>query len=193
VTTSPVNRPLPRLARRTLVTLVGPAWRARHHLEIRGGERLPTRQEALILACNHAAFVDTVHLSALIRPRVVFVGAKPRLYRDPLRRGVMAVGNVLRVDDRASYLRDTTALLGRGQLLLCYPELGRNPDGLGDFSPWTAEAALTAGVDLLPLHLSGTGSAGGAIRLSVGERLPPEGDAEGLTARLRAAIEDLGR
>lgn len=150
---------------------------------------LPRRRRPLILACNHAAFVDSVVLILAVPCRFTICGAKPRLFRTPLLRFAMALANILRVDGREAYLADTAALLASGETLLIYPEMGRFPDGLGEFRTWAAEVALEGGVPILPCYLHGTtrGHAG-PPRLIVGEELAPEGDAEALTRRLRHAI-----
>jgi 1-acyl-sn-glycerol-3-phosphate acyltransferase len=184
-----VNRPVPLLARRVLRAVLRSPLRRWTGFSVDHPERLPQRREPLVITCNHAAFTDTVFLALAVRPRFVVCGAKPRLFRDRRRRAVMAVGNVLRVDDHDQYLADCTALLRSGEA-----EMGRNPDGMGTFSTWPAEVALAAGVDLLPCHLHGTtrGDVGSHL-LSVGDRLSPNGDPETLTERLRTAIAHLSR
>jgi 1-acyl-sn-glycerol-3-phosphate acyltransferase len=190
VSADTVGRPWSRGARRAL-QVAAPLWLRAHDMHIEGAERLPIRRERLLLACNHTAFADTVHLAAAIGPRFVVIGGHPRLFRDPARRAIMGVGQILRVDDEAQLVRDGVALLDRGELVLAYPELGRRPEGLGSFSPAIARVALTAGVAILPLRLSAAGQR--PVRLWVGHRLAAVGDPGSLTAELRRAIADLGR
>lgn len=182
-----VNGPVPLAVRRGLRAVLRPTVR----LEVRGGERLPTTRQPLVIACNHASFLDTVYCALAIRPRFVVCGAKPRLFRNAGLRAVMAVGNVLKVEDHALYLADCAALLAEGEILLTYPEMGRFPDGMGPFSTWPAEVALAAGAPILPCFLQGTGTERLPVVLTVGERLAPTGTAEALTERMRAAVEAL--
>ncbi len=154
-----------------------------------GAERLPRAPRPLILTSNHAAFVDSVYLIVAVPCRFTICGAKPRLFRSAPLRFAMALANILKVESHEGFLRDTTALLAAGETILVYPEMGRNPDGPGEFKTWAAETALASGVPLLPCYLYGTtrGHAGPPC-LVVGEELSPEGDPETLTRRLRRAI-----
>jgi len=189
-----VNRPLGLLARRLLKLTLSAPLRWRTGLRVDHPERLPTRRQPLVLACNHAAFTDTVYLSVAMAPRFVLCGAKPRLFRDRRRRAVMAIGNIQSVDDHPSYLAECAMLLQQGELLLTYPEMGRFPDGLGEFSTWPAEVALAAGVPVLPMYLHGTSTGHQRpVQLRVGKRLDPRGSAQQLTDRMRTAIVGLGQ
>jgi len=187
-----VNRPLFLALRGILRWLLRGPFAALKGFRVVGVEALPRRRRPLILACNHAAFIDSVYLILAVPAPFVICGAKPRLFRSPLLRLAMALANILRVDDREQYLADTGALLASGETLLIYPEMGRFPDGLGDFETWAAEVALAGRVPILPCYLYGTTRGHqGPPRLLVGEEMAPEGDAEGLTRRLRQAIENL--
>ncbi len=187
-----VNRPLPLAARGVLRLALSVALPVVKGFRVEGGERLPRSPRPLILACNHAAFVDSVYLIVAVGARFTICGAKPRLFRSAPLRAAMALANILKVENHEQFLADTAALLAAGETLLIYPEMGRFPDGLGDFKTWAAEVALDAGVPLLPCYLYGTtrGHAG-PPKLIVGEELSPEGDAESLTRRLRRAIQAL--
>ncbi len=184
-----VNRPL-FLALRGLLRflLKGPVMVLRG-FRVQGAERLPQRRRALIVTCNHAAFIDSVYLILALRPRFVICGAKPRLFRSALLRVAMALANILKVESHEQFLADTGALIAADETLLIYPEMGRNADRLGEFKTWAAEVALAGSVPLLPCYLYGTTRGhDGPPRLIVGEELAPEGDAESLTGRLRQAI-----
>ena len=184
-----VNRPALLAARQTLKTLVGPSVRLLRGFRVEGLGRLPRRRRPLILASNHAAFVDSVYLILAVSPRFTICGARPRLFRNPGLRLLMGVANILRVDGREQFLRDTRALLAAGEMILIYPEMGRNPEGLGRFETWAAEAALLSGAPLLPCYLYGTTRGHrGAPRLIVGREFEPFGDPETLTGCLRRAI-----
>ncbi len=180
------------VANRLLRKLLGPpAFLAGFRVE--GASRLPRQRRALILACNHASYSDTVYVSLAIRPRFVLCGAKPRLFRDRRRRALMAVANAIEVRGLEQYLADCQILLGRGEILLTYPEMGRNPDGLGTLSTWPAEVALATKTPILPMYLHGTTRGHeGPVRLRVGRELAPTGTAEDLTEVLGREILALG-
>lgn len=192
-TASPVNRPLWLLLRRLLKTALVPVARWRKGFRVENPGRLPKTRRPLIVAANHAAFIDSVYLILALRPRFVVCGAKPRLFRNAKLRSAMALANILRVENHDQYLRDCSALLGAGEILLIYPEMGRFPEGLGPFKTWAADVALANGTPILPCYLAGTTRGQqGPPRLVVGEELAPSGDAETLTAQLRQTILALG-
>lgn len=187
-----VNRPPALALRRLAKWLLGAPAHLFAGLRVEGAERLPGVRRKLILACNHAAFVDSVALILAVRPRFTICGAKPRLFRNFGLRALMALANILKVESREQFLDDCGALLSAGEILLIYPEMGRNPEGLGDFEEWAAEVALASAAPILPCYLYGTTRGHrGAPRLYVGEEIEPAGDPSSLTARLRRAIAEL--
>lgn len=187
-----VNRPSWLLLRRLLRLLLRPLVFLVKGFRVQGGHRLPRQRRPLILVCNHAAFIDSIYIILALTPRFTICGAKPRLFRTPTRRALMALANILRVEDHGPFLDDCQALLKSGEILLIYPEMGRFADGLGPFKTWAADVALASGAPLLPCYLYGTTRGHqGPPRLMIGEELPPTGDATTLTAQLRQAIVDL--
>lgn len=189
--TSAVNRSFWLGLRFVLKSLLAPVF-ALGGFRVIGRQSLPRRRRPLILAANHAAFIDSVYLIVALGPRFTICGAKPRLFRTPFRRALMALANILRVDDHDRYLADCRQLLETGEMLLIYPEMGRFPDGLGPFQTWAAEVALENGTAILPCYLFGTTRGQtGAVRLIVGQEIEASGSAEDLTRRLREAIEAL--
>ena len=189
--TSPVNRPLWLGLRFVLKSLLVPVL-ALLGFRVAGRQNLPRSRRPLILAANHAAFVDSIYLIVALGPRFTICGAKPRLFRTPVRRALMALANILRVEDHLRYLADCRQLLEAGEILLIYPEMGRFPDGLGPFETWAAEVALENRTALLPCYLYGTTRGQtGAVRLIVGKEIVPSGSPEDLTRQLRDAIEAL--
>ncbi len=184
-----VNRPVYLALRAVLRALLKVPFYAVKGFRVVGGDRLPTRRQPLILACNHAAFIDSVYLILAVPSRFTICGAKPRLFRSGPLRFAMALANILKVENHDQFLADTRQLLAAGETLLIYPEMGRFPDQLGEFQTLAAEVALGSRTPLLPCYLYGTtqGQAG-PPRLIVGEPVAPDGDAEGLTERLRSAI-----
>ena len=186
---SPVNRPAFLALRGVLRFLLKGPFVALKGFRVEGAERLPRRRRPMILTCNHAAFIDSVYLILAVRSRFTICGAKSRLFRSAGLRAVMALANILKVEDREQFMADTGTLIAAGETLLIYPEMGRFPDGLGDFETWAAEVALENQAPLLPCYLYGTTRGhSGPPRLMVGEELAPEGDAGALTDRLRREI-----
>jgi 1-acyl-sn-glycerol-3-phosphate acyltransferase len=190
--TAGLNRPLALLVRRALKLLLkGPVVLLKG-FRVEGAARLPARRRPLILVANHAAFIDSVYFILAVRPRFAVCGAKPRLFSTAPRRMLMATANILPVHDHDRYLADCGALLAAGEILLIYPEMGRNPEGLGPFQTWAAEVALANRAPILPCYMYGTTRGHtGAPRLIVGEEMSPAGDAAGLTQRLREVIAAL--
>ncbi|HDN26421.1 MAG TPA: 1-acyl-sn-glycerol-3-phosphate acyltransferase [Thioploca sp.] len=156
-------------------------------------ERLPTKKRrSVILCCNHAAFVDSVYLILAVKPRFTICGAKPRLFSTFFRRLLMNVANVIKVENHQQFLQDCATLLAAGEILLIYPEMGRNPEGLGTFKTWAAEVALQNQVPLLPCYLFGTTQGQtGTPCLIVGEEMEPQGEAAALTRSIRHQIAAL--
>ena len=186
---SPVNQPLYLALRRLLKGLLKLPFHLFKGFRVEGSERLPRRRRSLILACNHAAFIDSVYLILAVPARFTICGAKPRLFRSAGLRTAMKLANILKVENREQFLADTATLLEAGETLLIYPEMGRFPEGLGEFQTLAAETALANRTPVLPTYLHGTTRGHhGPPRLVVGEELLPEGDAESFTQRLRQAI-----
>jgi 1-acyl-sn-glycerol-3-phosphate acyltransferase len=152
-------------------------------------DRLPTKRQALILCCNHAAFVDSIYLILAVKSRFTICGAKPHYFSTPFRRLLMNVANIIKVENHQQFLQDCSTLLATGEILLIYPEMGRNPDNLGIFKTWAAEVALQNQVPILPCYLFGTTHGHtGSPRLIVGDKIAPQSDANALTHSLRSQI-----
>ena len=190
--TAGLNRPLPLLVRRVLRLLLKTPVVLLRGFRVEGAERLPARRRPLILAANHAAFIDSVYFILAVRPRFAVCGAKPRFFATAPRRLLMAIANILPVHDHDGFLADCRALLAAGEILLIYPEMGRNPSGMGEFQTWAAEVALASRAPILPCYLYGTTEGhAGPPRLIAGEEMEPTGDAALLTRRLREAVASL--
>jgi 1-acyl-sn-glycerol-3-phosphate acyltransferase len=182
------------MTRRVLKFLLGAPTRVVKGFRVDQPERLPGKRQPLILAANHAALTDSYYLILAVRPRFVICGARPAYFSTAPRRALMAIANILRVEDHDRFLSDCGALLGAGEILMIYPEMGRNPSGMGEFSSWAAEVALQNRVPILPCYLYGTTEGHeGSPRLFVGETIAPGGDPESLTRRLRHAITELAQ
>lgn len=125
---------------------------------VRGLENIPA-SGGVILMMNHAAGVDPILCTGLVRPRHVITMAKIETRRNPLvgifnalwgnfpvRRGVV---------DRFA-LNITIELLKRGQLVLIAPEGTRNRGGLGTPKEGLAFLAMKADAVIVPVAVVGT-------------------------------------
>ncbi len=186
-----IDRPLGTALNRALRRVAGPVVRSRTGFWAFGTEHVPAKGAASI-AANHAAFTDTVWVGLALRRPLIVAGAKPRLFERRRTRAVMALGNVLRVDDRESYLEDTLGFLAAGRCLLTYPAFGRHPEGLGPFRPWVAELSILSKTPIVPCFIHGTTDGHtGPPWVRFGASLTGD-DPEELTSTLRSAIQELG-
>ena len=159
-----------------LHTLVPPVARAIWRPDVRGLDNVPSAG-GVILASNHLSFADSVVIPVVVPRKVVFLaksdyftgtgvkGAVSRAWFEGL--GMLPVD---RDDSRAALSSLDTALevLARGEAFGIYPEGSRSRDGrLYRGRTGVAHLALTAGVPVVPVGLTGTD------RLQpVGSRLP---------------------
>jgi len=145
--------------------LVPPVLRAVWRPTVHGLEHVP-RQGGVILASNHLSFVDSVVIPVVAPRQVVFLaksdyftgtgikGAASRAWFEGL--GMLPVD---RDDTRAAIKSLDVALevLGRGEAFGIYPEGTRSRDGrLYRGRTGVAHLALTAGVPIVPVGLTGT-------------------------------------
>ena len=147
-----------------------------------------------LIVCNHPALVDSLYL-ILASPRELTVcGAKPRYFDSFLKRRLMSFLRVMKVESRDQYLTDCLRLLDEGRCLLLYPEMGRNPRGMGAFETWAAELALAASAPVICCFIDGTHEGQRiAVTLYVDEPFTPtDVDAGGLTEELATRIRSLG-
>ncbi len=160
--------------------------------KVYNSEKLPKKSDSLIVCCNHAALVDSIYLILAIKTRFTICGAKPRFFSTPLRRSIMSIANIIKVESHAQFLQDCQTLLQKDEMLLIYPEMGRNPERLGSFKTWAAEVALQNQVSILPCYLFGTTSGHtGSPCLIVGSEIKPQGNADALTQSIRNQIATL--
>ncbi|WP_337191877.1 lysophospholipid acyltransferase family protein [Nocardioides flavescens] len=145
--------------------LVPPVLRAVWRPTVHGLEHVP-RHGGVILASNHLSFVDSVVIPVVAPRQVVFLaksdyftgtglkGAASRAWFEGL--GMLPVD---RDDTRAAIKSLDVALevLGRGEAFGIYPEGTRSRDGrLYRGRTGVAHLALTAGVPIVPVGLTGT-------------------------------------
>src|SRR5688572_3063539 len=146
-------------------SLVPPVAKAIWRPTVTGLEHVP-RSGAVILASNHLSFIDSTMIPVVAPRKVVFLaksdyftgpgikGALVRAWFDGL--GMLPVD---REDTKAALASLDTALevLGRGDAFGIYPEGTRSRDGrLYRGRTGVAHLALTAGVPVVPVGLTGT-------------------------------------
>jgi len=159
---------------------------------VEGKKNLPRRRKPCIIISNHADFVDSVYFVCSIRPRFTICGARPKYFKTFLKRFIFRTANVLKVEGHAQFLRDCETLLKAGEVILIYPEMGRNPDGLSEFKTWAAEVAIANRVPVIPCYVYGTTTGHtGKKRLLVGDVINPSGSPEELTREFKKRIENL--
>jgi 1-acyl-sn-glycerol-3-phosphate acyltransferase len=145
--------------------IVPPLMRAVWRPSVVGLEHVPDNG-GVILASNHLSFVDSVAIPAVVKRKVVFLtksdyftgsgpkGLVSRAFFEGL--GMLPVD---RDDSKAAIASLETALevLGRGEAFGIYPEGTRSRDGrLYRGRTGVAHLALTAGVPVVPVGLTGT-------------------------------------
>ncbi|GAB3770210.1 lysophospholipid acyltransferase family protein [Nocardioides ginsengisegetis] len=148
-----------------LHSIVPPIARTVWRPTVRGLENVPTTG-GVILASNHLSFVDSVVIPCVVPRKVVFLaksdyftgtglkGLASRLWFEGI--GMLPVD---RDDSKAALASLDTALgvLGRGEAFGIYPEGTRSRDGrLYRGRTGVAHLALTAGVPVVPVGLTGT-------------------------------------
>jgi 1-acyl-sn-glycerol-3-phosphate acyltransferase len=159
---------------------------------VEGKEKLPQKRYPLIIICNHAALVDTVYLIAALKPRITICGAKNRFFSSIWLRLLMRIANIIRAEPPEAFFEECLKLLELGEILLIYPEMGRNPTKLGSFKTTAAEIALNRNVDAIPCYLSGTYLGDShPVCLIAGDRIPPAGNPVSLTVTYHKAIVQL--
>jgi 1-acyl-sn-glycerol-3-phosphate acyltransferase len=146
-------------------TVLPPALKAIWRPTVRGLEHVP-RSGGVILASNHLSFVDSVVIPSVAPRKVVFLtksdyftgsglrGFASRVWFEGL--GMLPVD---REDTKAALASLDIALevLGNGEAFGIYPEGTRSRDGrLYRGRTGVAHLALTAGVPVVPVGLTGT-------------------------------------
>jgi 1-acyl-sn-glycerol-3-phosphate acyltransferase len=125
---------------------------------IEHAERVP-RQGAVIVASNHISLADPPVVGAAI-PREMYYLGKKELFSNRFLGAVVRAFNTVPVHrgrpDRAA-LRRITQLLEQGQGVLLFPEGTRGPgDRLLPGKAGTGKLAMEAGVDIIPVAVSGS-------------------------------------
>jgi 1-acyl-sn-glycerol-3-phosphate acyltransferase len=131
-----------------------------HRMEIRGRERIP-RGRPVILAANHASYLDPPAVGVAVPGRLRFV-AWDGVFRNPLFGALLSALGALRVSQTekrsaASVLRRLIEEIEAGRSVLIFPEGQRSPDGvLQPLEGGTALLALKTGAPVVPVRIDGT-------------------------------------
>ena len=172
-------------------------WLMKLFLHLKGfktvnGAKLPTTQQSYIVIANHAAFIDSIYMICSLKPRLTICGAKPKYFSTPFKRFIMRLGGIIKVDTPAQLIKDCVAFLANNQVILIYPEMGRNKAELGKFKTYAAEVSNKSSIPVIPCYIySTTVGQSGAPRVIVGDPIPPISDAVELTDQYRRAILEL--
>jgi long-chain acyl-CoA synthetase len=160
-----------------------------------GRANIPHNRNTIVVA-NHSSHLDmgfVRHALGTYGEDIVSLAAQDYFFdKSPLRRAFFENLTNLRAIDRKGGLRaserQAAEIIAEGKTMLIFPEGTRSPDGdIHDFKPLLGHLSLTYGVDILPVHLSGTREA-----MPKGQRLPSSRD---LVARIGPplAVDDLRR
>ncbi|MBX7097801.1 MAG: AMP-binding protein [Myxococcaceae bacterium] len=158
-----IPEPLAKVGR----SLLGAGQRALYdgvfHVETTGRAFIPQNRNVLVVA-NHASHLDMGLVKVVMGEqgeRLTALAARDYFFDSPVKRAYFENFTNLIPMDRKGSLRESLRLaaeaLNQGYHLLIFPEGTRSPDGLlAEFKPTLGFLALTAGVDVLPMHLGGT-------------------------------------
>ncbi len=136
------------------VPLFGGVYRCR----VRGGGNLPADGPAMVIM-NHKAYFDPV-IAGMIFDRPLRYMAKKELFGNAVFRKLIVSLGAFPIDrgagDREA-LRTSLEILGRGEVLLMFPEGHRQrDDAVHDFLPGVGMIALRSGAPVVPLAMDGT-------------------------------------
>ncbi len=192
-----VPQTVARLGRRLLSAGQRFLYEGFYETTVVGGGHVPHDRNVLVVS-NHASHLDMGLVKVALGDegeRLAALAARDYFFDTPVKRAYFEnFTNLIPMDREGSLktsLRTAVETMKRGYHLLIFPEGTRSRDGaLKPFFPTAGYLALTAGVDVLPVYLSGTHDA-----LPPGGGLPRRGALEvriGLPiplAALRAAGE----
>jgi long-chain acyl-CoA synthetase len=171
---------LARLGRRLLSAGQRALYHDFYETRVVGAGFIPHDRNVLVIA-NHASHLDMGLVKIALGEeggRLAALAARDYFFDTPWKRAYFEnFTNLIPMDREGSLrtsLRAAVETLRRGYHLLIFPEGTRSRDGdLHAFFPTAGYLALTCGVDVLPLHLSGTWDA-----LPPGRSLPRRADLE---------------
>ena len=158
-----VPAPLARLGRRLLSAGQRALYNEFYETRVLGAASIPRDRNVLVVS-NHASHLDMGLVKIALGEegeRLAALAARDYFFDTPLKRAYFEnFTNLIPMDREGSLktsLRAATETLRRGYHLLIFPEGTRSRDGeIHPFFPTAGYLALTSGVDVLPVHLSGT-------------------------------------
>jgi 1-acyl-sn-glycerol-3-phosphate acyltransferase len=131
--------------------------RVMFRIRFEGLDNVPPRG-ACVIVPNHITFADPIWVTIPLRRRVYYM-AWDRPFQIPVLGFLMRVFGAfpVRLDAvDASAQREAIDLLGQGKALVIFPEGGRTRSGdLMQFKPGAFRLALTLGVPIVPVAISG--------------------------------------
>src|SRR5690606_17307034 len=192
----------------------GLLWGAGARLRVEGGEHVDWSRPCLVVA-NHQSVIDICALFRAIPMPLRFL-LKEEMKRVPFVGWyARATGMLFIVRDNARagarFRREAAAMLAQGRSLCLFPEGTRSRNGeVGPFKAGSLQAAIDAGVDVVPVALHGAGRVlpvdgffrvrPGTIRVRFGTPLPVRDEgrpvsrqvlAERAQAQVTAMLRDL--
>ena len=124
---------------------------------IKNANKIP-KEGATILICNHYSLYDPVLLVFMIRRRIYFM-AKAELFKNKFLNWFFRKMGAFPVNRKAADMnavKNTFAVLRRGDMFGIFPEGTRNRDGngkLGKFEPGVALFALKTEAKVIPIAI----------------------------------------
>jgi long-chain acyl-CoA synthetase len=179
-------------------------------LHVQGIERLPQRGP-FVVAPNHASEMDAFSIAAALPARQFrrsyWAGDDRRMFSTAVMRLFSRVAHVFPVDERVpmAAIAAAATILGRGEILIWFPEGWVSPDGrLQRFRPGIGKLLTDVSAPVVPAYISGTFEAmprGGRwprrhpIRVVFGdpvtvEALETAGTGESREERIAGALRD---
>ena len=158
-----IPAPLARLGRRLLSAGQRALYHDFYETRVVGAAFVPRDRNVLVVS-NHASHLDMGLVKIALGEegeRLAALAARDYFFDTPLKRAYFEnFTNLIPMDREGSLktsLRAAVETLRRGYHLLIFPEGTRSRDGeIHAFFPTAGYLALTSGVDVLPVHLSGT-------------------------------------
>lgn len=141
---------------RTAAIVVKPLMRAWFRISVAGAEHIPSTGPA-ILAANHRSNLDPVLLACAVG-RPVFFMSKAELFFWPLGSILRWIGQfpVRRGGADREALRQTAAVIARGDVLGLFPEGSRGDGRFATVHPGLAYVVLRERCPVLPVAMFGT-------------------------------------
>jgi 1-acyl-sn-glycerol-3-phosphate acyltransferase len=141
---------------RTAAIVMKPLMRAWFRIRVQGAEHIPASGPA-ILAANHRSNLDPVLLACAIR-RPVFFMSKAELFFWPLGAILRWIGQfpVRRGGADREALRQTAAVIARGDMLGLFPEGSRGSGSFATVHAGLAYIVLRERCPVLPVAMLGT-------------------------------------